>query len=246
MSSISFWNGASGMRAFQSKLDVVAHNIANVNTYGFKAQRASFDDLVRTQMNTNVEGNFMVGHGVKQQYVDNLMGQASLIETGNELDFGIAGEGFFAVEMNGQREYTRGGAFQLSVEGNTATLVTNDGGFVLDKNGQRITLPYVDGRVDTSGLSGRLGVWGFANEYGLIPQSNSRFLVSGNSGDAVLLGQGAANTRSYELKQFYLELSGVDMTKQMVEVIEAQRAFQMNSRVVQTADQIADELNNLR
>lgn len=247
MSSISFWNGASGMRAYQSKLDVVSHNIANLNTNGYKAQRAAFDDLIRTRMNTNVEGNNLVGHGVKQQYIDNLMTQGSLQETGYDLDFGIAGDGFFAVDANGQREYTRNGAFNLSVAGNQATLVTNDGAFVLDKNGQRITLPYTDGQVDSTGLTERLGVWGFANPYGLVAENNSRFTQSGNSGQAALLAQNAGpNAQRYELKQHYLELSGVDLSKQMVEVIEAQRAFQMNSRVVQTADQIADELNNLR
>lgn len=247
MSSISFWNGASGMRAYQSKLDVVAHNIANVNTSGYKAQRAAFDDLIRTQMNTNVEGNNMVGHGVKQQYIDNLMTPGSLQETGYDLDFAIAGDGFFGVDMNGQREFTRNGAFHLSVANNQATLVTNDGGFVLDKNGQRITLPYTNGKVDTSGLTQRLGVWGFANPYGLVAENNARFTQSENSGQAALLAQGGTpNVRGYELKQNYLELSGVELSEQMVEIIEAQRAFQMNSRVVQTADQIAEELNNLR
>lgn len=246
MSSISFWNGASGMRAYQSKLDVVAHNIANVNTNGYKTQRAAFDDLIRTQMNTNVEGNNLVGHGVKQQYIDNLMTQGSLQETGFDLDFAIAGEGFFGVDANGVREYTRNGAFHISVAGNQATLVTNDGAFVLDRNGQRIQLPYTNGQLDTTGLAQRLGVWNFANPYGLVSEDNARFSQSDNSGAPTLTAQAGAGAQRTEVKQYYLELSGVELSKQMVEVIEAQRAFQMNSRVVQTADQIADELNNLR
>ncbi len=246
MSSISFWNGASGMRAFQSKLDVVSHNIANVNTDGYKAQRAAFDDLIRTQINTNVEGNHLVGHGVKQEYVDNLMGQGALTSTGQALDFAIAGAGYFAVDNAGTIEYTRNGAFYLSVEGNAATLVTNDGARVLDQNNQPITLAYTNGTVDTTGLSQRLGMFGFQNEYGLIPHTNSRFTVSENSGAAQALPATGENGKNYDLMQGYLERSNVDLAREMVNVIEAQRAFQMNSRVVQTSDQIAEELNNMR
>ncbi len=246
MSSISFWNGASGMRAFQSKMDVVSHNIANVNTDGYKGQRAAFDDLIRTQMNTNVEGNFLVGHGVKQEYTDNLMAQGSLTSTGQALDFALAGAGYFAVNDDGETQYTRNGAFYLSVEGANATLVTNDGARVLDRSNQIITLPYTNGTVDTTGLAERLGVFSFPNEYGLTPQTNSRFTVSDNSGEAQLLQPSGANGPNYDLIQGYLERSNVDLAREMVNIIESQRAFQMNSRVVQTADEIAQEVNNMR
>ena len=246
MSDIGFWTGASGMTAYQSKLDVVAHNIANVNTTGYKTRRASFDDLLRNRINTNVEGNHLVGHGVKQEYVDNIMGQSALNETGYLLDFAINGEGYFGIDVNGQREYTRNGSFNISVEGNSATLVTNDGQYVLDKNGQHIVLPFENGSVNTDGLTERLGVWGFENQFGLESQNNARFTVSDNSGEAILLGQGGANARTYEVRQYYLEMSSVELSREMVEVIQAQRAFQMNSRVVQTADQINEEINNLR
>ncbi|MDL2252705.1 flagellar hook-basal body protein [Ruminococcaceae bacterium OttesenSCG-928-I18] len=247
MSNIGFWTGATGMKAFQSKLDVVAHNIANVNTTGYKTRRASFDDLLRSRINTNVDGNHLVGHGVKQEYVDNIMGQSALNETGYELDFALNGEGFFGIDVGGgQREYTRNGAFNLSVEGNGAALVTNDGHYVLDRNGQHIVLPFENGSLNTEGLAERLGVWGFENQYGLESQNNARYTVSENSGDPILLGQGGANARTYEVRQFYLEFSSVDLSREMVEVIQAQRAFQMNSRVVQTNDQINEELNNLR
>ncbi len=247
MSTIAFWNGAAGMQAYQKKLDVVGHNLANVNTSGYKAQRATFDDLIRTQMNTNVEGNFLVGHGVKQEYVNNIMGQSALTDTGYQLDFAIAGEGYFGVDAAGQRQYTRNGAFNLSVEGNGAALVTNDGAYVLDRAGQRIVLPYANGQVNTDGLTARLGVWGFPNQFGLESRGNARYAQSGNSGAAALLNPGGApGTKTYEIKQHYLESSSVDVSREMVQMIEAQRAFQVNSRVVQTADQLAEELNNLR
>lgn len=246
MSDISFWTGASGMRAFQSKLDVVAHNIANVNTYGYKTRRASFDDLVRNRINTNVEGQHLVGHGVKQEYVDNIMNQSSLDQTGYPLDFAIAGEGFFAVDNRGEREYTRNGAFAISTEGATNYLVTNDGAYVLDKNGQRINIEMENGQINTGDIADRLGVYGFGNPYGLTPAGSSRYTVSENSGEAVVLGQGAPNQNTYQIMTQALEFSSVDLSTEMTEIINAQRAFQMNSRVVQTADQIANELNNLR
>lgn len=244
--SIAFYTGASGMRAFQSKLDVTAHNIANVQTNGYKARRAAFDDLIRSRIDTNVAGEHLVGHGVKQEYIDQIMSQSSLDQTGYALDFAISGEGFFAVDYRGQTMYTRNGAFDLSVEGNVATLVTNDGGYVLDRNGNRITLPYVNGSVETEGLADRLGVYNFANPFGLTPQNNARYTVSGNSGAPQLMTVGTAGQEDFEVIQFALENSGVDLTKEIISVINAQRAYQMNARVVQTADELANLVNNLR
>ncbi len=245
--STAFYTGAAGMRAFQSSLDVTAHNIANVNTNGYKTRRAAFDDLLYSRMATNVEGNHLTGHGVKQETIDQIMSQAGLDQTGLSLDFAIVGDGFFQVENRGQIEYTRNGAFYLSVEGANATLVTGDGAYVLDKNGNRITLTIgTDGSYRTDDLLDRLGVYGFPNQYGLTPQNNARFTVSGNSGDAMLLGQGGTGQKAYEVVQGALEFSSVDLGREMVNVIMAQRAYQMNSRVVQTADQMAEVVNNMR
>ncbi|MGD9559828.1 MAG: flagellar hook-basal body protein [Oscillospiraceae bacterium] len=248
MSMIAFYTGASGMVAFQNALNVTANNIANVQTPGFKQSRPAFQDLLYSRINTNVAGNHLVGHGVKQQYVDLLMGQSGMDQTNVMLDFAIVGEGFFEVEKDGQLEYTRNGAFHLSVQDDVATLVTNDGAFVLDRDGNRINLERTeDGGYSTDGLADRLGVFTFANPYGLTPSSNSRFLPSANSGDAVLTIPGnAAAAKPVEVVQGSLELSGVDLGSQMINIINSQRAFQMNSRVLQTADQLAEEVNNLR
>lgn len=249
MSMIAFYNGASGMRAFQSKLDVVSHNIANVQTNGYKPRRAAFDELLYTRINTNVEGNHLVGHGVKQEFVDSIMGQAGLDNTMQALDFAIVGDGFFEVEYRGERQYTRNGAFALSMEGNVPTLVTNDGAYVLDRAGNRITIPVgADGTFSTEGLRERLGLFTFPNQWGLIPQDNARFVISDNSGEPVAaqLNAPAANQNPVDIIQGALEFSGVDLGNEMINVIFAQRAFQMNSRVLQTADQIAEELNRLR
>ena len=248
MSMIAFYTGASGMRAFQSGLDVTAHNLANVQTNGYKYRRAAFQDLLYSRMNTNVEGEHLVGHGVKQEYIDQIMTQAGLDQTMNSLDFALVGDGFFAVENRGQVEYTRNGAFDLSVAGDTVSLVTNDGAYVLDRNGNRITVtPEPDGSFDLSGLKDRIGVYTFPNQWGLNPENNARYTISANSGQPQLAIPGAAGANEkLELLQGSLEFSGVDMSTEMVNIITYQRAFQISSRVLQTADQIAEELNNLR
>lgn len=249
MSMIAFYTGASGMRAFQEKLNVVSHNIANVNTTGYKTRRAGFEDLLYSRMNTNVEGEHLVGHGVKQDYIDQIMTQSGLDQTGQGLDFAITGDGFFQVEKDGEREFTRNGAFGISMEGDVPTLVANDGAYVLDKAGNRITLTKDEsGNYDLSALKERIGVYKFDNQWGLEPRNNSRYVVSENSGEPRLNEDTGvvANGEKTELLQGYLEFSGVSLGDEMIEVIMAQRAYQMSSRVLQTADQIAEELNNLR
>ncbi|NLW78091.1 MAG: flagellar hook-basal body protein [Ruminococcaceae bacterium] len=248
MSMIAFYTGASGMVAFQNGLDVTANNIANVNTNGYKESRASFQDLLYSRINTNVAGNHLVGHGVKQEYVDLLMGQSSFEQTNEMLDFAIAGDGFFEVDNNGKLEYTRNGAFDLSVSGDTATLVTGDGAYVLDRNGNRITLTRNDdGSYSTDDLTDRIAIYTFANPYGLEPAGDTNYVPSDNSGNPVLAIPGDPNAaKELQLLQGALEVSGVNLSKQMVNVIMYQRGFQMNARVLQTADQLAEEVNNLR
>ncbi len=248
MSLIAFYTGAAGMRAFQSGMDVTAHNLANVQTNGYKNRRAVFQDLLYSRLNTNVEGEHLTGHGVKQEYIDQIMTPAALDQTMNDLDFALVGDGFFAVESRGQLEYTRNGAFDLSVAGDTVSLVTNDGAFVLDANGNRITVaPEPDGTFDLSGLRDRIAVYTFPNQWGLNPENNARYTVSANSGEPVLTVPGDPNAANpLELLQGALEYSGVEMTNEIANIIMYQRAFQINSRVLQTADQMAEELNNLR
>ncbi len=247
MSMIAFYTGTSGMRAYQSALDVTAHNIANVNTSGFKARRAAFEDLLRSRIATNVEGNHLVGHGVKQENIDQIMGQSGLQQTGYGMDFAIVGDGFFAVDNNGQREYTRNGAFDISVEGGTSYLVTNDGAYVLDAAGARITVPRTaDGGAVTEGLKDRLGIFRFPNQFGLTPQNNTRFTPNDISGAAIMVPQGGTAENPLKVVEGALEFSGVDLGNEMVGMIMQQRAFQMNARVVQTADQLADLINHLR
>ncbi|MDL2327185.1 flagellar hook-basal body protein [Ruminococcaceae bacterium OttesenSCG-928-A11] len=244
MSMIAFYTGGAGIRAYQEAMNVTAHNIANVQTNGYKAQRATFQELLYSRINTNVAGNHLVGHGVKMASADQIMTQAGVDQTYYSLDFAIAGDGFFQVDNRGQIEYTRNGAFDLSIENGQPTLVTNDGAYVLDRAGNRITLPVDEnGAYSTEGLVDRLGVYSFPNLWGLNPENNARWTQSENSGDPILMTD---QNSDVGVLQGYLEYSGVELSNEMVNVIQYQRAFQVNSRVVQTADEMANELNNMR
>ena len=245
--NIAFYTAVSGMTAYQQDMDVLAHNMANVNTIGFKPLKSSFSDLLYTQMDTNVEGNHMTGHGVRVATTDLLFGQGALEQTDNEMDFAIVGQGFFRVERGDHDEYTRNGAFKISVERGRAYLTTSDGGYVLDERGRYIDLDYFaeSNVVDVEGIKDRIGIYTFSNPYGLIPTDGGSFLESTLSGPARSAARDA-DALPNELVQGALERSGVDLGTQMVDVIQTQRAFQINARIVQTADEIEEVINNLR
>lgn len=250
--SISFYTGVSGMIAHQQELDNISHNIANVNTYGFKTRRAAFSDLLYTEMYTNGERKHLTGHGTKQFANDLVYAQGGLDPTSLPLDFALMGDGLFAVQKEGAIEYTRNGAFSISIEGEKAMLVTGDGAYVLDASGNPIELPTdpVTKMPNAEGLAAKLGVYNFANPYGLIPTNGSRFIPSINSGEAVAATQDKAAATvgkpATEVLAGMLERSTVDLGSEMVDVIRAQRAFQLNAKVVQTADQLEEVINSLR
>ncbi|MEG0752297.1 MAG: flagellar hook-basal body protein [Angelakisella sp.] len=246
----AFYTGVSGMIAFQQQLDVTSHNIANSSTPGYKAGRSSFSDLMYTAMDVRTEGDKVTGHGVKNVSTDIVMQQSGLKFTGNALDFAIVGEGFFALQgADGERKYTRNGAFTVSVEGKKGYLVSStDGSYVLDNRGRRIELETSGadgGSFSAEGLTEKLGVYNFPNPYGLDRANGSSFTETEKSGRA----KAVTNTKdnpSYDIKGSTLEFSAVNLGDEMINVIQAQRAFQMNSKIVQTADQIEEMINNLR
>lgn len=261
--SSAFYTAVSGMKAFQENLDVTSHNIANVNTNGYKKQRVSFADLLYTRENIHknyaAEGGTqavqdaaqlsaeMVGHGVRAASVDMLYAQAGLNFTDRPLDFAITGDCFFAVNRDGALEYTRNGAFSLTMTSKKAAQLTSaDGAVVLDGRQRPIKITFDEnGQPELDGLVEKLGVYYFNNPYGLSPTAGSSFVSTDSSGPAIA-ATGKANEPVYEIMQGALEVSGVDLGQEMVKVIESQRAFQLNSRVVQTADQIDEMINNLR
>lgn len=245
----AFYTGVSGMIAFQQQMDVTAHNIANSTTVGYKVGRSAFSDLMYTAMDVRTPGDKVTGHGVKNFGTDVIMSQSGLKMTGQALDFAIVGEGFFALDDGSDvRKYTRNGAFTISAEGKKGYLVSaTDGSYVLDNRGRRVELEATgDGATfSAEGLIEKLGVYNFPNPYGLTRANGSSFTESEKSGSA----KSAANNKDnqpYEIKGGTLEFSATNLGDEMITVIQAQRAFQMNSKIVQTADELEDMINNLR
>lgn len=264
--SVAFYTGVAGMLANQTAMDATAHNVTNLNTVGYKAKDACFSDLLYTRMNThaNYDGSNMVaqpadaevdvedqkqldmmGHGVRVSELRLDYTQGGFDFSGRDLDFAIDGDGLFAIKKDREILYTRNGAFQLSIEGRRAYLVNNQGYYVLDGKGKQIeaTVDRTTGQVSLDGLLEKIGVYHFENPYGLLPADGGSYYETETSGKPV--AQKATETDSRVL-QYALENSNVDLSQQMVNIIVAQRAYQMSSRVVQTADEMDNLLNNMR
>lgn len=247
---------ATGMNAQQMNLEVIANNIANLNTTGFKGARAEFTDLLyqaeRQQGAPNQAGQepvpegAMLGLGVRTAAIRNLHRQGPLAQTSNQLDLAVNGRGYFQITSpSGEINYTRAGAFNRSSAGQIVTLE----GYALDP---AITIPQgavdvtinqsgqvfakIDGQVAQQNL-GQITIANFANDSGLEPLGNGLYRETPASGTAVT---GVPGDPSFgKLQQGYLESSNVDPVKEITNMITAQRAFEMNSKVIQAADEMA-------
>ncbi|MGD9913107.1 MAG: flagellar basal-body rod protein FlgG [Rhizobiaceae bacterium] len=247
---------ATGMNAQQTNLEVIANNIANINTTGFKRARAEFSDLLyqteRLQGVPNranaaiVPEGANVGLGVKTAAIRNLHVQGALTSTGNKLDLALMGSGWFQIEgADGQTLYTRAGAFNTNA---TGQVVTVDGFTVMPA----ITVPQdtvelivnntgqvfarIDGQMELQDL-GQISLANFANEAGLAPLGDNLFRETEASGPANVGAPGDLGFAT--IQQGYLESSNVDPVKEITELISAQRAYEMNSKVIQAADEMA-------
>lgn len=255
---------ATGMNAQQTNLEVIANNIANINTTGFKRARAEFTDLLyqvdRLQGVPNrgnsslVPEGVNIGLGVKTAAVRNLHIQGSLVTTGNKFDLALTGNGWFQIDgADGQTQYTRAGAFNTNA---TGQLVTLDGltvqpaitvpteavDVIVNKTGQ--VFARLDGQADLQ-LLGQLQIANFANEAGLAAVGDNLFQETPASGAPVVGVPGDPGFAT--IQQGYLEGSNVDPVKEITELISAQRAYEMNSKVIQAADDMASVVSkNLR
>ncbi|MFH1793359.1 MAG: flagellar basal-body rod protein FlgG [Pseudomonadota bacterium] len=254
---------ATGMNAQQTNLEVIANNIANINTTGFKRARAEFSDLlyqverlagVPNQANASVvpEGAH-IGLGVKTAAIRNLHIQGSLTSTGNKYDLALVGSGMFQIEgPNGETLYTRAGAFNTNA---TGQLVTIDGNpvmpsitvpsdaveVIVNKSGQ--VFARIDGQAAVQEL-GQLTLATFANEAGLAPLGDNLFGETEASGPAIV---GVAGDPGFgTIEQGYLENSNVDPVKEITDMISAQRAYEMNSKVIKAADEMAATISQAR
>ncbi|TPW26889.1 flagellar basal-body rod protein FlgG [Pararhizobium mangrovi] len=250
---------ATGMNAQQTNLDVIANNIANINTTGFKRSRAEFSDLLyQTERSAGVPNaadqaivpeGVNVGLGVRTVAVRNLHIQGSLTQTGNDLDMALVGRGWFQVQdAQGNTLYTRAGAFNTNA---TGQLVTADGYTVqppitvpantTDVSVSRDGNVYAKDGTGTMNNIGQITIANFANEAGLDPQGDNLFKQTEASGAPTV---GAPDDPGYaHIQQGYLESSNVDPVKEITDLISAQRAYEMNSKVIKAADEMSSTIS---
>lgn len=254
---------ATGMQAQQTNVDVISNNIANANTTGFKAGRAAFQDLIYETLEregalTSEDGTARpvgvdVGLGVQTTGVVRLNTQGGLKATENVLDVAIDGRGLFVVNRpDGSQAYTRDGSFQLSPEGQ---LVTFDGyeldpGIVIPEGTVNVEIS-PDGIVMAYGPDdpapvelGEITLVRFVNEAGLKPVGNNMLLETAASGEPEVGTPGEEGLGI--LRQGYLESSNVNIIEQITQLITAQRAYEMNSKSIQTADEMMQTANRLK
>ncbi|HEV2157152.1 flagellar basal-body rod protein FlgG [Bradyrhizobium sp.] len=246
---------ATGMAAQELNVQVISNNIANLRTTGFKKQTASFQDLIyehvrRVGAQASDQGTILpvgvdIGGGVKTVGTPRSMTQGTLSQTGNDLDLAISGEGFFKILMpDGTYQYTRDGTFQMDNQGRvvtaqgnpvqpTITIPQNASGISVSEQGQvSVTLP----GSSTSSIIGQIGVTRFINKAGLQPVGSNLFTETPSSGAPQ---DGTANSEGYgKITQGSLEQANVDVVSEMSDLIAAQRAYEMNAKVISAADQM--------
>lgn len=257
----SLFIAKTGMDSSQFKLDTISNNLANVSTNGFKRQRAVFEDLMyqvlrqpgsQTSNTTNHPTGLQVGTGAAPVGVDRLFAQGNMTRTENNLDLAINGKGFFRVQMpDGTIGYTRDGAFKLNDQGQ----IVNTSGYLLDP---QITVPANALSVDISRTGaleiklpgqaqptnvGNIQISSFINPQGLESIGNNLFLETTASGAPVDGDPG--NDGLGVVNQGYIEASNVNVTEELVNLITAQRAYEINSRAVKTSDEMLQRLTQL-
>ncbi len=246
---------ASGMTAQQHNVEVVANNLANMDTTGYQRRRSEFHDLIyrnygrpdtiNSRAGETVPGGVQSGMGVQMMSVYRVTEQGSLRATDNAFDFALQGRGYFQVLLpNGQAAYTRDGSFQIDAAG---ALVTSDGfpvqpGITIPPDAKDVTVNRSGGvavKVDGSETPvtvGQLQVTLFPNEAGLKPEGDNLFTPTDASGGAVAVTPGVGGAGA--ILQGFIETSNVNPVKEIAEMIRAQRAYDVNSKVIQTADQM--------
>jgi flagellar basal-body rod protein FlgG len=254
---------ATGMLAQQLNVEVISNNIANLNTTGFKRQRAEFQDLLyqterragatSSDADTIVPAGVQIGVGVKAAAVYRINEQGNLSKTDNALDVAIQGRGFFQVRMpDGTTSYTRAGSFQLSPDGEIVTadgLVIEPGitlpqdttGITINASGQ--VLAQIAGQQQPQTV-GQFELATFGNEAGLENIGENLLVETAASG---IPQKGAPGTLGFgKLQQGFVETSNVNVVSEITNLITAQRAYEMNSKVIETSDEMARTLTNFR
>lgn len=259
----AMWSAASGMNAIQKQIDTISNNLSNVNTIGFKNQRVEFKDLmyekVKSEDFVRTDGSVAqleIGNGVMPIATTRNFTNGSFNQTEKELDFAINGPGFFVIEnQNGAKRYTRDGTFKLSIEDGEATVRTSSGYTVMGEDGPielgedvasinvseegTITVVRTDGTKDDVN---QIKLITFANPEGLSSEGKNLYSETDVSGEALDNENGVAG----EVWQGYLETSNVKVIEEMVNMISAQRAYELNSKTIQTVDSMLSVANSIK
>lgn len=262
----ALWSAATGMKSIQLAIDTVSNNLANVNTAGYKKQRMEFKDLFYEKLDTQASTNDLaspvnleVGHGVMPSATVRQFSQGSLQPTDNQLDLAIQGEGFFEViDPEGNALYTKDGSFKfgLTEEGNR--LMTSDGFLVsgidgpidlngdfseisIDANGV-VSVKYAETEDGTFTEIGTLKINKIPNPAGMISEGLNFYMTTAASGEASQIDDGSAGS----VMQGFLEMSNVQVVEEMINLITMQRAYEINSKTIQTSDQMLELANNLK
>lgn len=268
----SLWSAATGMIAQQTNIDTIANNLANVNTTGYKTERADFKSLLYQTLQTRTTTangdskpvGAQVGLGVRNSSISSIFGQGAFQDSESTTDFAISGKGFFAVMGDdGNTYYTRNGNFFLSTnDAGGLTLCTSDGYPVLSTTGREIRFNrnytasnltvsedgefyYPDGDGNPQSLGITIGLYQFNNPTGLDKIGGSYFAQSTASGEAINESR-SNNVEKSTIVQGYLERSNVQVVDEMVNMIVAQRAYEMNSKAITTSDEMLQQANNLK
>ena len=267
----SLWTAASGMIAQQTNVDTIANNLANVNTTGYKTEVAEFKSLLYQTLQTRTTSangeskpvGAQVGLGVRNSAITSQFDQGNLLAASSATAFAIEGAGFFALRGAGnQTYYTRNGNFTMARGTNGMTLATTDGLPVLSSTGTPITFAanldvnkisvssdgqflYPDANNNPRPLGMRIGLYQFSNPSGLEKTDSSLYLATAASG--VALNEATnANLTDSTVNQGYLEGSNVQVADEMVNLIVAQRAYEMNSKAITTTDEMMQQANELK
>jgi flagellar basal-body rod protein FlgG len=257
----SLWISKTGMEAQQTQLDVVSHNLANVGTNGFKRSHAVFEDLMYQSLRqsgansseqTQLPTGLQVGLGVRTVATSRQFSQGNLQQSGNSLDLAVKGNGFFQIQMpDGTTAYTRDGSFQVS---STGQVVTSSGytvqpGITVPANAQSLTVA-ADGTVSvtlpgqaTPQVLGQFQLASFINPPGLEPRGQNLYTETAASGTPSTAVPGSSGLG--DVAQGFVETSNVNVVEELVAMIQTQRAYELNSKAIQTSDQMLQRLSQL-
>ena len=267
----SLWTAATGMVAQQTNIDTIANNLSNVNTQGYKTQANEFKTLLYQTLQTRTTSangeqkptSAQVGLGVRNSAISTIFRQGPLMGTDNTTDFAIDGKGFFAVRgADGNTYYTRNGNFKFALATNGNMLANEDGLPVLDTNGRPIILNqnyivsnitvsadgelcYPDASKNPQGMGIRIALFQFNNPNGLNRLADSLYEQSAASGQPINEATNTAVEKS-KVIQGYLEGSNVQVVDEMVNMIVAQRSYELNSKAITASDEMLQQANNLR